>query len=310
VFALTAGRGGKAGASRRGLFGAFAVRFVLPRALRKPARFVTRICSDDYRAPRFAATLATAALLSVFSLYGAFLGGHLPTAIQAITSRSGFALDEVRVFGNRETSEIDVLERLDLDGWTSLVGFDAAAAQQRIVDLDWVKMASVRKIYPDTLEVHVDERKPFAIWQHGSHLTVVERSGEVITPFSGGRHSVLPLVIGFGAAEEAAGFLERIRRFPELAARIKAYIRVAERRWDMRLENGITIKLPEKDEDAAIAEVLRLDREYGLLTRDITSVDLRIDGRLVVQMTPEAALRREVALIERKKSAKKRSGSI
>ena len=37
---------------------------------------------------------------------------------------------------------------------------------------------------------------------------------------------------------------------------MKGYIRVAERRWDLRLENGITVKLPENGEDAAIAEVL------------------------------------------------------
>ena len=55
---------------------------------------------------------------------------------------------------------------------------------------------------------------------------------------------------------------------------MKGFIRVAERRWDLSLENGITIRLPETGEDAAIAEVLRLDREDGLLSRDIATVDL------------------------------------
>ncbi len=87
----------------------------------------------------------------------------------------------------------------------------------------------------------------------------------MIAPFDGGRHAVLPLVIGYGAAEQAAGFVDKIEQHPELAARVKGFIRVAERRWDLRLENGITIRLPETGEDAAIAEVLRLDREDGLL---------------------------------------------
>ena len=83
-----------------------------------------------------------------------------------------------------------------------------------------------------------------------------------------------------------AGFIDKIRQFPELASRVKGYIRVAERRWDLRLENGITIKLPESGEDEAIAEVLKMDREDGLLSRDIASVDLRLDDRLVVRLTP------------------------
>ena len=307
MLALRCGQGGKAGPARTGLLGSWAARLVLPRVLRRPARLLERLTGGDVEPPRYAASLGAAALVGAFSIYGAWLGGHLPATVQALTSRAGFAIDQVRVFGNVETSEIDVLQQLDLDGWTSLVGFDAEAARQRIARLDWVKAAAVRKVYPDAIEVRIEERRPFAIWQHGSQLTVVERSGEVIAPFSG-RHAVLPLVIGYGAAEQAAGFVEKIRRFPELSARVKGYILVAGRRWDVRLENGITIRLPERGEDAALTEVLRLDREHGLLSRDIAAVDLRIGDRLVVKLTPAAALRREAALIELKKAAGKKPG--
>jgi cell division protein FtsQ len=310
VSALKSVKGKKGGAARPGVLGMSlsAAHFVLPRWLRRPARLFARLGEGDYSPPRFSATIATATLLSLSGLYGAYVGGHIPAYLQAVTARTGFAVDQIRVSGHHETSEIDILDRLELDGWTSLIGFDADQARQRISELSWVKVASVRKIYPDTLEVRIEERQPFAIWQHGSQLTVVERSGEVIAPFTGGRHSVLPLVIGYGAAKHAAGFIEKIRLFPELASRVKGYIRVAERRWDLRLENGITIKLPESDEDEAIAEVLKLDREDGLLSRDIASVDLRLEDRLAIQLTPEAALRRNAALSEQAKATKKKPG--
>ena len=189
---------------------------MLPRFLRRPARFVARLCDGEYAPPRHAGIIATAIFLSSSALYGAWLGGQIPAAAQAVTARLGFAVDQVRVSGNRETSEIDILERLDLDGWTSLIGFDAEAARGRIARLPWVKAAAVRKVYPDALEVRIEEREPFAIWQHGSQLAVVERSGRVIAPFGGGRHAVLPLVIGYGAAEEAAGFVGKISSIPSL----------------------------------------------------------------------------------------------
>jgi len=310
VFALRSGQSGRGGAARPAAFGMSfsAERFVLPRWLRRPARLVARLVSGDYEPPRFSAAIASAVLISSSSLYGAYLGGEIPVALQAVTSRVGFAVDQVRVSGHKETSEIDVLERLDLTGWTSLIGFDADLARQRIADLPWVRTASVRKVYPDTIEVRIEERKPFAIWQHGSQLAIVERSGSVIVPFSGGRHSVLPLVIGYGAAEEAAGFVDKVRQFPGLASRVKGFIRVAERRWDLRLENGITIMLPEGRVDQAIAEVLKLDRENGLLTRDIASVDLRLSDRLVIGLTPEALVRRTASLAEQAKAAKKKPG--
>jgi cell division protein FtsQ len=280
---------------------------VLPRFLRRPARLLGRMADGEFEAPRYSTSILTAGLLAVTGLYGAYLGGQFPVAVQAVTSHLGFAIDEVKVSGHHETSEIDILERLGLDGWTSTIGFDAEAARERIAALPWVQMAAVRKIYPDTLEVRIEERRPFAIWQHGSELSLIERSGKVITTYTGGRHTILPLVIGLGAPEAAEGFIAKIKDHPELAARVKGYMRVAERRWDVRLENGVTVKFPEAGEDQAIAELAAMDRDAGLLSRDVASIDMRFAGRLVVQLSPEAAVARTAVMSERMKKVKTKS---
>lgn len=296
----------------RGAFGGFPpVRalwsegFVLPRWLRRPARVFGRLTSGDLVPPRFSATIMTAGFLAVSVIYGAQVGGHMPAVVQALTARSGFAVDQVRVTGHVETSEIDILDALALDGWTSLIGFDAEEARERVSALPWVQGAAIRKIYPDTIEVEVEERKPYAIWQHGNELSVVEASGRPIAPFSGGRQAALPLVIGVGANEAASAFIGKIKGYPELASRVKGYIRVAERRWDLRLESGITVKLPESGEDEAIVELLAMDRDNALLSRDIVSVDLRLTDRVVVQLTPEGVERRAAALAESAKARKR-----
>lgn len=283
---------------------------VLPRFLRKPARLAGRVMSGEVEAPRYSATIGTASLLAVAGLYGAYLGGHFPGMVQGLTARVGFAIDEVRVVGNHETSEIDILDRLQLDGWTSLIGFDAEAARVRIADLPWVGMAAVRKVYPDVIEVRIEERKPYALWQHGREIAIVEESGAVITPFRGGRHSALPLVIGLGAPERAAPFVNLVKSHPELSSRVRGYVRVAERRWDLRLENGVTVKLPEVGTEAALDDLVAMDTLSGLLSRDILTVDMRIADRLVVQLTPEAVVSREAALKEQAKTLKKRGQKI
>lgn len=283
--------------------------FVLPRVLRRPVRVLARLGGGDFVAPRFSAAILSASLIASSSLYGAILGGHADDIVQSITARTGFAVDQIKVVGNRQTSEIDILDRLELDGWTSLIGFDAEAARERIDTLPWVEVAAVRKVYPHTLEVRVEEREPFALWQQGAELSVVERSGAVIAPFSGGKQALLPLIIGTGAPAKAPDFVAKINKFPELAARVKGYIRIGERRWDLKLENGITIKLPEDGEDQAIADLVRMDHDNGLLTRDIAAVDMRISDRLVVQLTPEAATQRQAALNEKPQNLKRKSGT-
>ncbi len=124
--ALKWGHGRRRGARRRGLSGAsFSLdRFVLPRWLRRPVRLFTRLGEGDLKAPPYSATMLSAALLASSLTYGGYVGGHLDAFVQGVTARTGFAVDQIKVAGNHETSEIDILDKLDLDGWTSLIGFD------------------------------------------------------------------------------------------------------------------------------------------------------------------------------------------
>lgn len=306
MFALKSGYDRGVRGAKPSLFGLSlsAEHFVLPRVLRKPVRVLSRLGRGEFTPPPYAASMLTASFLAASSLYGAYVGGHFPTIVQGLTARSGFAVDQVKVSGNRETSEIDILDKLELDGWTSLVGFDPEQARERIVALPWVRDAAVRKVYPNSIEVRIEEREAFAIWQHGRQLSVVEKSGNVIAPYAGGRQMMLPLVVGFGAAEGAADFVAKVQAVPELASRVRSYVRVGERRWDLRLDNGITVKLPEFGVDAALAEVAALDRDKGLFNRDISAVDMRLGDRLVVQLTPEAMERRQSELSAKPKTVK------
>lgn len=299
MFALTAGRddgaGGPRGRAQRPASGGL----VLPRWLRRPARFAGRLVSGEVDAPRWLSGALSAALVGSFALYGAVLGGHMPSVVQAVTARTGFAIDEIRVVGNHETSDIDIFDRVGLDGWTSLVGFDAEDARKRIESLPWVESAAVRKIYPSTLEVKVAERAPFAIWQHGSLLSLIEPDGKVIAPLSGARHADLPLVVGTGAPEQAAAFLATVATVPELAGKVRGYVRVSDRRWDLKLDNGMTVRLPERGVEAALADLAALDASDAILSRDVESVDMRFADRLLVKLSPEAATAREASLKQR-----------
>ncbi|QPC92249.1 cell division protein FtsQ/DivIB [Mesorhizobium sp. INR15] len=306
--ALKWGQGKGKGAAGPALFGlplSFD-HFVLPRLLRRPVRILARLGEGEFQAPRFSAAILSAVLVASSSAYGAYLGGEIDGVVQGITARTGFAVDQVKVVGNRQTSEIDILDRLELDGWTSLIGFNAEAARERISGLPWIEVAAVRKVYPHTLEVRVEEREAFALWQQGDELSVIEKDGAVIAPFSGGSQTQLPLLVGSGAPAKAPDFLVKVEKYPELAARVKGYIRIGDRRWDMRLDNGVTVKLPEDGEDQAIAALVKMDKDDGLLSRDIAAVDMRLSDRVVVQLSPEAATQRQAALNEKPKGLKRK----
>ena len=97
------------------------------------------------------------------------------TVVQAVTARPGFAIDEVKVSGQSETSEIDILERLASAAGPRRRLRCRGARERGSRRCPGCRQAAVRKLYPDTLESRSTERKPFAIWQHGSELSLIDR---------------------------------------------------------------------------------------------------------------------------------------
>lgn len=278
---------------------------VLPRPLRRLVRFVLALCSGRIALPRHLGKVSLAAFYGLVSLHGIVVGGHGPIVMQTVTASAGFAVEDVRVSGNQHTSEIDILQLLGLDGSTSLLGLDIAAARQALSELPWVESAEVRKVYPSTVEVVLRERQAYGIWQHGNDLSLIERSGSVIAPLRDNKFASLPLFVGRDAETAAAAIDEEFSQWPAIASRVKAFVRVGGRRWDVHLENGIVVRLPEENVPGALALLNRFDAEQQVLSRDVAVVDLRLPDRVAVRLTPGAQERRTVALEERRKALKK-----
>jgi cell division protein FtsQ len=282
-------------------------RFVLPRFARKPARLFGRLLRGETAIPRHTGAAVFSSFLLATGIYGTVLGGHTPAVMEAMTSVSGLAIDEVRITGNEQTSELDILDTIGLTGMTSLATFDAASARDRIAELPWVSHATVRKTYPNTVRVEINERRGFAVWQHGEQLTVVDKGGKPIDDFVASRDFGLPLVVGPGAQERVSEAVHLVTAFPTISSKVKGYVRVGERRWDLRLQNGVTIKLPEQGAGEALQALVAMERAGGILDRDIVEIDLRLTDRVVIRLGEEALKAREVALKEREVLEKKRA---
>lgn len=284
-------------------------RIVLPRPLRRVVRFCVSLATGRVNIPAHTGTISAVAFFAATGLYGMSLGGHTQTVAQATTSAAGFAIEDVKVSGNAQTSEIDILQLLGLDGTTSLVAMDVNTARRRLADLPWVEDVDVRKIYPRTIEIRLKERDAFGIWQHGSELSLIEKNGSVIAPLRDNKFAALPLFVGRDAETGAASFMEQLDAWPEIRSKVKAYVRISGRRWDLHLNNGIIIKLPEVNVAKALHLLSRLDAEQQVMSRDIAAIDLRLSDRTTIQLTQAATERREAAVTAREKALKK-AGNI
>ena len=155
---------------------------------------------------------------------------------------------------------------------------------------------SVRKTYPDTIEVRLDERAPFAIWQENGQLAVIESSGAVIAPYRPGSFANLPMVVGEGAEKAAAFMVSRMDAYPELKQRARVFIRVGSRRWDVKFDTGVVVKLPEFGVGDALAQLQAMQSEQDVLGKDIASLDMRLSDRVIVRLNEAAEAQRQASL--------------
>jgi cell division protein FtsQ len=280
-------------------------KIVLPRPLRKAVRFVGSLASGRVNIPRHVGSAAVVAFYAATSVYVFALVGEPLQVTQAMTSAAGFAINNVKVSGNAETSEIDILERIGLDGTTSLMALDVAKTREALKTLPWILDAEVRKIYPDTVEIKLQEKVAFGIWQHDNQLELIEKDGKAIAKLRDNKFANLPLFVGQDAGRGAEEIMSDLERWPAVKVRVKALVRVAGRRWDLKLDNGVVIKLPERDMDRAMAELDDFDAKHQVLERDILAIDLRLADRTTVQLTADAAERRQKAVDARAKEFKK-----
>lgn len=249
---------------------------LLPRRLRRQAEKI------ELSRTRPVGQIAAAGFLLLTVLYALTVGGQIGKVGDSLLVLVGFGIDDVEITGQSETSEIAVLEKLDISG--SLISFDVAAAQQRVVALPWVESATVRKFYPGTLLVTIAEADPYALWQRDGEVFVIDRSGNEVVLLEDSRFAKLPFIVGAGANATAPAILADLLTQPSIAAQMRAAVLVAGRRWDLHLENGVTVKLPEKNVPEALAQLVALDSEEQLLGRDVIVIDLRLPDRVTVRL--------------------------
>lgn len=224
-------------------------------------------------------------------IYGAVIGGQTARAYDALTGgierlavAAGFGVKRITVTGKLHTTDAAITAALGAGLDTMMLGFDTDVAKTRLEAVPWIRHAQVMRLLPSTLQVVLEERTPYAIWQRRGQTYVVDAEGVVLAPALREAYANLPLVVGEGAPASAVQLFDELAEFAELKRDVVAAIRVGDRRWSLKLASGVEIMLPDDSVAEALASLTRLDEERGVLKRDIAAVDLRLLDRITVRL--------------------------
>ena len=217
----------------------------------------------------------------------------LSTEFYNYSAALGFKIDDIVITGRDKTAKQDILNALQLSRETNILNLDLRDLQQKVEQLPWVRHAVVkRRFFPNIIQIDIRERQVQSIWQLDHKFRPIDGEGNVIEADYTPDHPIL-LIVGEGAPENITALMKSITDDQNIFQRIKVANYISGRRWNIVLddvENGITVKLPEKHIDEAWKKLLKLNTTQGLLKRKLTIIDLRFPNKVIVKlgkMTPE-----------------------
>jgi cell division protein FtsQ len=214
------------------------------------------------------------------------------TYYELVNRSAGLVVREVLVDGRQETSRERMLAALKVNRGDLILTFDVDAARERLQGIGWIASARVERHLPDTIRVSVVEHVPVAVWQDKGKFRLVDTAGTVIRSKGVERFRDLKIIVGKDAPKHAQALIAMLQEHPKLMARVKAAFRSGGRRWNLRMDNGIDVRLPETDAFAAWDRLAKYEAQHKLLDRDIGSIDLRLPDRVVVKERHEKPIQK------------------
>ena len=185
---------------------------------------------DNPRLLNAAAGALTALALLVFAF----------AAVQLVLRSPLFPLRELQLRGelaHTTGAEVEQAVRGRIEG--NFFAVDLAQPRAALEQLPWVRRVQVRRVWPDRLEVTLEEHVALARW---GDTGLVNVQGE---RFAGKSDVALPLLAGPAGSEGevARRFLRFAQLLAPLGAPLEALILSPRRAWQARLGGGLTIEL-------------------------------------------------------------------
>jgi len=226
------------------------------------------------------------ALIAAVVLIALDVPGKAMTAAGEAVGWAGFTVKRVDVVGLKNMDSAPVYEVALEQRSMAMPLVDVAAVRQKLLRYGWIKDARVSRRLPDTLVIDIVERQPAALWQDRDRLALVDSEGVVIDRVPVTQMPDLPLLVGPGANLHGRELNRILAAAPSLKPQLVSATWVGRRRWDLQLQTGETVALPEGTEAArtALAKFAELDKSTGLLGRGLIRFDLRLPGKMVVRL--------------------------
>ncbi len=182
-----------------------------------------------------------------------------------------------------------IVAALDLKLPVSSLHLDLPDMQQDLMTLGAIEDVSLGIRPGGELTITVIERIPAFVWRTRDELVLLDTQGSRIMVLEErSDRADLPLLAGEGADKTASEAAMLLQIVDPISHQVRGLVRIGERRWNIELNTGQIILLPEKKPQDAAQRIVMLNDTHKLLDRDITVLDFRIPQRPTLRLARDA----------------------
>jgi len=212
---------------------------------------------------------------------------HLRKSAYDFAGQHGFILHNVIIEGQKNLPSEEIIAAIGHESGSPIFAINLEVVRKNLEDKPWVKAALVERRLPDNLYIAILEREPIAIWQFQQKLYLVDEDGTRITNQNIEKFSSLLHVVGVDANIYAKNLIEDLAKHAGLAKRVVSAVRYGQRRWNLNLEQNITVKMPEDGFDKAYDYLASLNQKDKLFGQNYKSLDLRDPQKYYINQEEE-----------------------
>ena len=191
-----------------------------------------------------------------------------------------FYINNIEIIGRDRSSKKILSEVLKPYENKSLVSINLKNIQNEIEKIVWIKDVIVRKVYPKTLSINIEEYSPSAVWKRGSEYYVLDEYGFRIEKIKSNEFQNYFQIKGMGADKKLKNLLDKLYNHPDILNQIDYANFVSRRRWDLHYKNGARILLPENNITESLSLLDSYIKKNKLIEKGHKKIDLRVEGKI------------------------------
>ncbi len=199
-----------------------------------------------------------------------------------------FPVEKVVFIDNKRLTDAELRDIGGFSAERSLLAISCSDVSRRMLRSPWIKTASVRKEFPGTLAVTIQEAEPFALLDMHEHLFLIDEGGKFLEELKGDAIPFLPVIVSDPYREREcfaeALTLVRLLNAKGLTAGRDHIEVIAHKPHELSVEmDEMTVRMGTGDYEEKLERLVHLENDLQVRNIPVDYIDLRFGDRAIVK---------------------------